>query len=141
MLRPDLIFSYWIVLWYILYELSIIKYNPKFWLIFALFINFIQFVYMIYYKRFFMLFVFISVITVIKIIPTWRLRNTPIHIEDILFGSILFIIYYVWLLYNHYDIYKIGKILFYSIKNNNEVTPMMYVVKQITNKLKHNNII
>ena len=141
MLRPDLIFSYWIVLWYIFYEFSLISYNPKAWLLFALFFNLIQVITMIYYNRFFMLFIFICVITVIKIIPTWRLRNTTIHIEDILFGSIIFILYYFWLLYNDYTIYKIVQILFYSIKNNNAVTPMMYVVKKITNRLKINNII
>ena len=131
MLRPDLIFSYWIILWYILYEFSLISYNPKAWLLFALFINSIQAILMIYYKRFFMLFVFICVITVIKIIPTWRLRNTHIHIEDILFGIILFILYYGWLLYNKYTIYKIGQLLFNSIKYNNEITPMMYLIKKI----------
>ena len=78
-----------------------------------------------------MLFVFICVITVIKIIPTWRLRNTHIHIEDILFGIILFILYYGWLLYNKYTIYKIGQLLFNSIKYNNEITPMMYLIKKI----------
>jgi hypothetical protein len=133
MLRPDLIFSYWIVLWYILYEFSLISYNPKAWLLFALFLNLIQVIYMIYYNRFFMLFIFICVITIIKIIPTWRLRNTIIYIEDILFGSILFILYYFWLLYNNYNIYKIVQILFNSIKHNNQVTPMMYVIKKITN--------
>jgi hypothetical protein len=133
MLRHEFIFSYWIILWYILYELSIISYNPKFWIFVALFFNLIQFITMIYYKRFFMLMVFIFIIIIIKIIPSWRLRNTTIRIEDILFGIFLFILYYCWLLYNHYTIYKIGQILFNSIKYNNEVTPMMYIIKKLTN--------
>ena len=40
MIRPDLLFSYWIISWYVLYEINVIKYNPKFWLIIALLSNF-----------------------------------------------------------------------------------------------------
>ena len=33
MLRPDLILSYWFLVWYLLYILNIVSYNPKFALI------------------------------------------------------------------------------------------------------------
>ena len=131
MLRPDLIFSYWVLLWYILYELSFIKYNPKLWVIGALLFNLIQFVIMIYYKRFFMVTIFFFVLIIMKVIPLWRLRNTTTKLNDFMFGILIFIIYNGWLYYNNYSIYKIFEALYYSIKNNNEVTPMMYIINQI----------
>ena len=131
MLRPDLIFSYWILLWYILYELSFIKYNPKLWVIGALIFNLIQFIIMIYYKRFFMVTIFLFVLFFMKIIPLWRLRNTHTTLNDFMFGIILFIIYNSWLYYNNYNMYKLFETLFYSIKNNNELTPMMYIINRI----------
>ncbi len=39
MIRLDLMFSYWLFIWYILYEIEITEYNPKAWLIFALISN------------------------------------------------------------------------------------------------------
>ena len=41
--RFDFIFSYWIFIWYILYELKIVSYNPKGALVFALVENLILF--------------------------------------------------------------------------------------------------
>jgi hypothetical protein len=131
MLRPDLIFSYWVFIWYILYELSFIKYNPKLWVIGALIFNLIQSVIMIYYKRFFMVTIFFFVLIIMKVIPLWRLRNTHTRLNDFMFGIIVFIIYNSWLYYNNYNMYKLFETLFYSIKNNNQVTPMMYNINRI----------
>ena len=39
MIRPDLIFSYWIYLWYILYIFKVLKYNPKLAIIFGMIKN------------------------------------------------------------------------------------------------------
>jgi hypothetical protein len=66
-----------------------------------------------------------------KVIPLWRLRNTHITLNDFMFGIIIFIIYNSWLYYNNYNMYKLFETLFYSIKNNNQVTPMMYNINRI----------
>ena len=65
MIRPDLIFSYWILIWYLLYELNIISYNPKFALILAFVANFYNFYFMFYFKRYYMLFLFIIIVLII----------------------------------------------------------------------------
>ena len=134
MLRPDYIFSYWIVFWYILYEISIIKYNPKVWLIIALFFNVINICVMIFYKNFYMALLFLVVIFILKIIPIWTLRNTYIIINDFIFGVVLFIIYNFWLLYNNYTLYKINKeMLNNSKKGNVNSTPVMRFINKLIN--------
>ena len=49
--RIDFTFSYWIFAWFILYQLNIIKYNPKIFLILASIENLILLFMMIYYKN------------------------------------------------------------------------------------------
>ena len=133
MIQPHLIFSYWIVLWYLLYELRFVKYNPKFWLIFALVINIFELFVMLYFKRFFMAFTFLIAITIIKIIPIFLLRNTVIYNKDIMFGLLLFIIYNGWLYYNNYSLYKLFYKMYISIKTNNNELPLMTIMNELIN--------
>ena len=135
MLRIDFLFSYWIVLWYILYELSIINFNPIYWLIIALFFNMINMGVMIYYKHYMLLFLFIIVIIIIKVIPIWTLRNTIPTINDFVFGIFLFIIYNFWLLYNNYTFYKAFIIMRNNSKNGTfKNTPLMLFIYNLINK-------
>jgi hypothetical protein len=132
MLRPDYIFSYWVVFWYILYELSITKYNPKVWLIIALGFNLINMMTMIYYKNYYLLSLFILVVLLLKVIPIWTLRNTKITRKDFLFGIVLFIIYNFWLLYNNYSYYKIFLLMYDNSKKgtlNN--SPLMRFINKL----------
>ena len=133
MIQPHLIFSYWIVLWYVLYELRFVKYNPKFWLIFALVINIVELFGMLYFKRFFMAFTFLIAITIIKIIPIFLLRNTTIYKKDIMVGLALFIIYNGWLYYNNYSLYKLFYKMYISIKTNNNELPLMTIMYEVMN--------
>ena len=135
MLRIDFLFSYWIVLWYILYELSIINFNPIYWLIIALFFNMINMGVMIYYNHYMLLFLFIIVIIIIKVIPIWTLRNTIPTINDFVFGIFLFIIYNFWLLYNNYTFYKAFIIMRNNSKNGTfKNKPLMLFIYNLINK-------
>ena len=72
-IRIDFIFSYWIFIWYILYELKLTVYNPKLVLWFGLFENLLHLLLMIYYKNSLIsIFLFILVDIFIKIIPLWK---------------------------------------------------------------------
>ncbi len=135
MIRVDLLFSYWLFIWYILYEIEITQYNPKAWLIFALIINFYNIFFMIYFKRFYNLLLFIIAISIFKVIPIWTLRNTIIYIKDIIAGFVIFFIYYAWLIYNNKSIYTLFKQFYNSIKYNNiKNTPAMYFLNSLKNK-------
>jgi hypothetical protein len=132
MIRPDLIFSYWVLIWYILYELNVITYNPKFWLIVAVFINFYNMYFMFYFKRYYMLFLFIIIVTIIKGIPLWTLRNAEVRVNDIIAGLILFVIYYIWLRYNKETLYSLFRKFYTSIRDNDtNHTPFMYFINSI----------
>jgi hypothetical protein len=132
MIRPDLIFSYWVLIWYVLYEINLISYNPKFWLIIAFITNFYNLYFMFYFKHYYMLLLFIIIIIVIKGIPIWTLRNTPILAKDIIAGSVLFFIYYIWLAYNGESIYSLFRKFYIYIRDNNlNSTPFMYFLNSI----------
>ena len=96
--RFDYVFSYWIFAWFILYQLNIIKYNPKIFLILASIENFIILYMMIYYKndiKYILTFIFINIF--IKVIPLIILWNTPNDIHDFYAGIIIFLMYIGWL--------------------------------------------
>ena len=133
MLRVDYIFSIWIFVWYILYELSIIKYNPKIWLIIALIIAILYILLLIYYKRFYVLFIFVIINIIIKVLPILSLYNSKIVLKDFIFGIFLFIIYNFWLLYNNYNVIKLAKLFYNTLTHNNINTPLMTFINKLIN--------
>lgn len=134
-LRADLVFSYWIYLWYLLYAFKLTAYSPKFPLILALFDNAIMFILMILYgtsKR--TIFYFIVINTLIKVIPLYYLRNDPIHMKDIWFTILLFLIFILWLHINNQSLFGNAKLVHDSLLFGQDKTPFMAFI----NKLKKN---
>jgi hypothetical protein len=81
-LRTDLVFSYWIYVWFILYVFKITSYSPKFALILGLVDNIIMLLLMIYFgSKGKTILLFIIINTFIKVIPIYYLRNEVIKIE------------------------------------------------------------
>ena len=121
----DLIFSYWIFVWYLLYEFKIINNSPKLALIIGLITNTILLLLMIYYvNNIYNILLFCIVQLFIKIIPLWRLRNNNIY--DYKSLIILFIIYMVWLHINKTNIRKLNKTKLEKIKNNINIGQITY---------------
>lgn len=106
----DVIFSYWIFTWFILYYLNIVKYNPLFFLILALFSNLFIIIHFLYHKNYHKGLLFILVIFFIKILPIFLIRKHKITKEDIYFSIILFELYLVYIHciydYNFYNLYN-----------------------------------
>ena len=50
-LRADLVFSYWIFVWYLLYIFKVTSYNPKLYLLLGLIENLAYLFLMIYYNN------------------------------------------------------------------------------------------
>ena len=97
-LRADLVFSYWIYIWFILYELQIIDYSPKFPLILGVIYNVIMLFFMTLYgtsRR--TIFYFIVINTLIKVLPLYYLREESIRMSDIYFTGGLFLLFFFWL--------------------------------------------
>jgi hypothetical protein len=92
-MRFDYIFSYWIFIWWILFELKLIKANPKFLLYIALPFS-------------------ISVL-ILKLYPLYSLRHTQITQSDVYFSFLFFLIFLSWLSINGgvkevYDFYSLS---------------------------------
>jgi hypothetical protein len=127
----DLVFSYWIFAWFILYQLKIVKYNPQFALLCGLIENLFILSLMIYYKNsllFIVSFIFINFF--LKILPLWLLRKTRFSIKDIFATIILFLIYILWLKFNKINVKKFFKDIFKNIKNNRPCTPFISFVNK-----------
>ena len=123
-IRPDFIFSYWIFIWYILYILHFVQYNPKFALLFALIFNIIQIFVMIYYKNsWILIFLFSFVVFLIKGIPLWTLRSYPYEIKQIIYLIVLYTIYSLWLFINNTNPYIYIKNTYNRIKHNKPFGP------------------
>jgi len=141
-LRFDLVFSYWIYIWYIVYAFKLISYNPKFALILGLLHNFIMLILMILYgtsKR--TIFYFIIVNTLIKIIPIYYLQDVQIKIRDVYFTFGLFILFIIWLDMNKQNLVGNIKIIHDSLLYGKDNTPFMSVLNEIKKNYKNLEII
>ena len=124
--RFDQIFSYWIFVWYLLYVLGVISYNPKFALIIGVITNlFVLLIKIISKNSFFNIFFFISVNVVIKAIPLWFLWNSKISIKDIYASLGLFSIYILWLYFRGLTIEGLLKKGIYTLKYDKIDSPLL----------------
>jgi len=128
MLRVDYIFSYWVLLWYVLFMLNVTTYNPLFLLYVALFLNVLG----IYDKLSSMknTLIYIFIIILIKVIPIYSIRNKTIKIEDIYVSLVLFFIYLLWIFMNDISI----KHIHLELKKNQG--PIFVTINKIINLSK-----
>ena len=128
MLRVDYIFSYWVLLWYVLFMLNVTTYNPLFLLYVALFLNVLG----IYDKLSSMknTLIYIFIIILIKVIPIYSIRDTTIKIEDIYVSLLLFFIYLLWIFINDISI----KHIHLELKKNQG--PIFVTINKIINLSK-----
>ena len=136
-LRGDLVFSYWIYSWFILYELQIIEYSPKFPLILGIIHNLIMLIFMLLYgtsRR--TIFYFIVINTLIKVIPLYYLRNEAIKLNGIYFTGGLFLLFVFWLHLNEQSLVGNIKLIHDSLLYGKEQTPFMALLNKIKSNYK-----
>ena len=132
MTRIDLIFSYWIFLWYIFYIFKLIKYNPKFAILCGIFENFILLVLMFFYKtKSKLVLLFFIMVVLLKLIPLYTIWNTYIKYTDIVFTLFLFLIYLVWIKYNNKSISDFNQNTMNMILYNKNTLPGMMFLDKI----------
>jgi hypothetical protein len=147
-LRIDLVFSYWMFFWYILYTLKFTIYSPKFIIGFGIIENIIMFFLMIYYKtRPITITYFLTINFFIKIIPFYMMLNERIKVSDIYATIVLFIIYSIWVYLNGETVIEYHNKIFESLIYDKNETPfisfMNYLQKYFENYkiLDNKNII
>ena len=137
-----LVFSYWIYIWFILYELQIIDYSPKFPLILGLIYNVIMLFFMTLYgtsRR--TIFYFIVINTLIKVLPLYYLREESIRMSDIYFTGGLFLLFVFWLHLNKQSLVGNIKLIHDSLLYGKDQTPFMALLNKIKQNYKTIEII
>ena len=133
------IFSYWIFIWFLLFYFKIVTYNPYYFLFIGLIFVIFQAGLYLYFSNFEKFFYFIIVNPIIKIIPLILIHDMPRSRRDIIFGTLLFVIYAGFIFIKRY--FKISKYptLYESIvqetKSKKITTPGMYYIKQIVDSI------
>jgi len=151
-LRIDNFFSYWIVIWFIIYlflvKTNLIneefkKYlknnlNPKFAIYIALIENIFILLYLIIEKSSISTIIKYTVmISIFKIIPLFILQSEQIKLpQDLIPVSILFVIYNIYLASKKTSFYDINDVSIHNIINGNDNTPFFRMLKYITDILK-----
>lgn len=141
-LRADLVFSYWVYLWYILYAFKITNFSPKFPLILGLLDNIIMLILMLVYatsKE--TIFNFIVINSIIKVLPLYYLRNESLKMKDIYFTVILFLIFIGWLHLNKDSLIGNMKVIHDSLLYGENKTPFMALINKIKMNFKSLQII
>ena len=134
MIRPDLIFSYWIYLWYILYIFKVVKYNPKLAIICGMIENLVIFLLMcIYNTKKILVVLFIIMFFILKLIPLYTIWNVDIKLkDDIINTSLLFIIYLIWIRLNQLNITDALNSTKNLILYNKNTMPGMIILQYIS---------
>lgn len=100
---PDCVFSFWILWWTIIYYFNILPLpSPYYFILLAIFYNVYQGFYLLYKTKSISHFIIFSlIITVTKIIPAYLIRNRKKSINDIYFGIVLSIVFFMYCFYNY----------------------------------------
>ena len=140
-MRADLVFSYWIFTWYLLYISKIVNYNPKFAILIGIIDNTIMLLMMIYFgSNMYTIFMFIIINTFLKIVPYYTLWNKKIERKDIIVTLFLFIIFIIWLYINKQNLTKNYKEIIDSLLHNKNKTPALYFISKVEKYFKELNI-
>ena len=143
-IRADFLFSYWILLWFIIYYfigplnskiVQFVKYNmnPAIGLGFALLENIITFIFIIRsHFEWWFFFIFLFMMLSIKFLPLYLLRNAKIHfIPNAISLSVIFVIYNIHLYANDTNVYEVYDKTIQSFKAGNHKTPLFILVHKL----------
>ncbi len=136
-MRADLVFSYWIYVWYLLYAFNMTSYSPKFPLLLGLLDNLVMFYLMVRYgtsRRTLLYFILIN--TLIKVVPLYLLRNETIRGKDIGFTVVLFVLFIIWLHINAQTLTGNLKLIYESLLYGKNQTPFMSLLVQFKKNFK-----
>ena len=139
-LRFDLIFSYWIFIWFLIYKLKWVMYSPKFAIIFGLIENLFMLIMMFLFGTKMESIIYFIIINIfIKVIPLYYLRNDYISWKDIYFTFVLFILFIIWLHINNKSLIGNLKLIHDSLVYNEFNTPFFALIKKFKNNWKKYN--
>ena len=132
-ISTDLLFSYWIFVWAVLYLINIVTVAPKFLIIIAL----LEVVLALYvaFMQSFSTYLVVRLLFInfwIKIIPFYYIWKLPINIKELYYSFILFVLYLLWLDINNQTLYNIYHTIIYT-KNYKDITTFGYIYDKCYN--------
>ena len=136
-LPPHMVFSYWVVLWFILYYFNLTSFSPKFAITVGILENIILFIFMVIWGTSLRTIIwFVIINTIIKILPFYYLRNESYNLKDIYATIALFVLFIVWLHINKQSLVGNAKLIYNSLIYGNNNTPVMNLLHKIENNFK-----
>jgi hypothetical protein len=136
-MRIDLVFSYWIFGWFLLYLGKFTSFSPKFVLIVGLIENVMMWIAMFMYATpLFTIGSFMLINLFIKIIPLWYLRKESIRLKDIYATIGLGVLFTVWLHINHQSLIGNMKLIHDALLYGKNTTPFISFLTQFKQNIK-----
>ncbi len=145
-IRFDFLFSYWIVVWFLIYYFlnsagsPLGRFiNPSLAIWAAFFENLFTFILLIVYGvGFSVLAKYLVMMTLMKSVTLYLLRNTRIHLwHDALVLLLVFGIYLVYLFLNGENLYHIYRRTFYFVRTNSDKTPGFGLLAALSRYFSH----
>jgi len=134
-MRFDIVFSYWIFAWYLLYMLKFVNYSPKFAIMIGIIENIVLLIFMSLNganRRTICYFILVN--TFIKLLPFYTMRHDTIRVNDIQATVILAIIYVGWIFTNNQSITENYKLVYDSLTKNKDTMPFLALVSYVKQK-------
>jgi hypothetical protein len=139
---PHMVFSYWILVWFILYYFKLTQFSPKFAITVGILENIVLFIFMIIWGTSLRTKIwFVIINTLIKILPFYYLRNEPYNLKDIYFTFGLFLLFVIWLHINKENLIGNAKLMYDSFIYGKDNTPFMSLLHKIEGNFKIYEII
>lgn len=144
-IRPDLLFSYWIYVWFFVFyfakgDSSVVEClrfygNPLFVMLLAFVENvFTLGMLFLDHVRRDILTNYILMILTIKCVPIYLLRHEKMHVwRDLLVFCVIFLVYNLYLWLNGTNLYEIYKETYQSVSTGNSKTPFFWIMMQRQN--------
>lgn len=145
-IRFDFLFSYWIIIWFLIYYFlnsvgsPLCRFiNPSLAIWLAFFENLFTFILLIVYGAgFSVLAKYLVMMTIMKGVPLYLLRNTRVHLwRDALVLLLVFGSYLVYLFLNGENLDHIYRRTFYFVRTNSDKTPGFGLLASFSRYFSH----
>ena len=134
--RPDLNFTCWILVWFVLYFFKVIHYNPKYLLILGIVLAVLQFgVLVLYYKSISYIIAFIMANLLLKGLPLYVIYSAKTTAEDVYVLFIFVVLYAVYLKLNNKNIYRFFVEFMTPSVNGRKSFPVINPLQALLSKL------
>ena len=135
--RFDYTFSYWILLWFLLYYYRIVPSNPKWLLVLGIIHNILAIISFINNKySFSFILVFIIINIIIKVVPLILIFGSKVNTTDFVYYLVIFLFYFLYMYLNKQN--ALGYIFPEEsvVKKKEYSPPMVSILLKILNKNK-----